>query len=193
MRAPPSPTTGRAMKSRARAALGVVVTAALLGAALIGCGGSHDHTSHDYIGLLLPGPIRLDPAHEFTSDSVVKDPGGKPGVSKTFTSWDRTLVATILIWPDASAATGALNQAKADLPKTMTGASAESVPVGSAGTVVSGMSPDGSKSLCVLLFTEGKTFTKYEITSEPRDPVSAGFLVPVGKSQDERIKASGVS
>jgi len=89
------------MKSRARAALGVVVTAALLGAALIGCGGSHDHTSHDYIGLLLPGPIRLDPAHEFTSDSVVKDPGGKPGVSKTFTSWDRTLVATILILPDA--------------------------------------------------------------------------------------------
>jgi len=86
-----------------------------------------------------------------------------------------------------------LNQAKADLPKTMTGASAESVPVGSAGTVVSGMSPDGSKSLCALLFTEGKTFTKYEITSDPRDPVSADFLVAVGKSQDERIKASGVS
>jgi hypothetical protein len=175
------------MKSCARAALGVAATAAILGAAAIGCG-----SSHDYSDLLLPGPIRLDPAHEFTSNSVVRDPGGKPGVSETFTSWDRTLIATIVVLPDASAASGALNHATADLPKTVTGASAESVPVGSGGTVVSGTSPDGSKSVSVLLFTEGKTFTTYEISSDPRDPVSTDFLVPVGQKQDARIKASNV-
>ncbi|MGO9155933.1 hypothetical protein [Mycobacterium sp.] len=176
------------MKSFARAALGVAVTAAMLGAAVVGCGGSHD-----YSDLLLPGPIRLDPAHQFYSGPVVHDPGGKPGVSETYTSWDRTLVATIVVLPSASAAADALNQAKADLPKTVTGASAESVAVGSGGTVVSGTSPDGSKSVSVLLFTEGKTFTTYEITSDPKDPVSTQFLVPVGQEQDARIKASHVS
>jgi hypothetical protein len=181
------------MKPSARAALRVAATAATLGAAVIGCGAGHDHTGHDYTNLLLPGQIRLDPAHEFNSTAVVRDPGGKPGVSETFTSWDRTLVATIVVLPNASAATDALNQAKADLPKTVTGASAESVPVGSGGTVVSGMSPDGSQSVSFLLFTQGKTFTKYEITSDPRDPVSTDFLVPMGQRQDERIKASGVS
>jgi hypothetical protein len=190
-----SATTDRAMKSSkscARAALGVTATAAILGATVIGCDSGRDYGSHDYSDLLLPGPIRLDPAHEFTSSSVVPDPGGKPGVSATFTSWDRTLVATVLVLPSASAASGALNQAKADLPKTVTGASAESVPVGSGGTVVSGTSPDGSKSVSVLLFTEGKTFTTYEISSDPRDPVSTDFLVPVGQKQDARIKASNV-
>lgn len=180
------------MRSGARAALGVAATAAMLGMAVIGCGGSRDSARHDYTSLLLPAPIRLDPAHEFTSAAVVKDPGGKPGVSTTFTSWDRTLVATIVVLPDASAATGALNQAKADLPETMSGANAESVPVGSGGTVASGMSSDGSKSVSVLLFTEGKTFTRYEFTGDPRDPVSTDFVVPVGQKQDERIKAAGV-
>ena len=165
----------------------------MLGAAIIGCGGNHDHTSHDYTDLLLPGPIRLDPAHEFTSGPVVHDRSGKPGVSTTFTSWDRTLVAAIEVLPDAPAAADALNQAKADLAKTVTGASAEPVPVGSGGTVVSGTSPDSSKSVSLLLFTEGKTFTTYEITSDPGDPVSTDFLVPLGQKQDARINASNVS
>jgi hypothetical protein len=181
------------MKSCAHAALGVAATAAMLGAVIIGCGSSHDHSSYDYSDLLLRGPIRLDPTHQFISGPVVHDPGGKPGVSTTFTSWDRTLVATIVVSPNASAASGALNQAKGDLPKTVTGASAESVPVGSGGTVVSGRSPDGSKSVSVLLFTEGKTLTTYEITSDPGDPVATDFLVPVGQKQDARIKASNVS
>jgi hypothetical protein len=176
------------MKSCARAALGVAATAAMLGAVVIGCG-----SSHDYSDPLLPEPIRLDQAQQFSSGPVVHDPGGKPGVSKTYTSWDRTLVATIVVLPSASAASGALNQANADLPKTVTGASTESVPVGSGGTVVSGTSPDGSKSVSVLLFAEGKTFTTYEITSDPRDPVSTDFLVPVGQKRDARIKASNVS
>jgi hypothetical protein len=170
----------------------------MLGATVIGCGSSHNQTSHDYSSydysdLLLPGPIRLDPAHQFASGPVERDPGGKPGVSETFTSWDRTLVATIVVSPNASAASGALNQAKADLAKTVTGAGAEPVPVGSGGTVVSGTSPDGSKSVSVLLFTEGKTFTTYEITSDPGDPVSTDFLVPLGQKQDARINASNVS
>jgi hypothetical protein len=66
-------------------------------------------------------------------------------------------------------------------------------PLGSGSTVFSGTSLDGSKSVSVLLFTEGKTFTRCEITSDPGDPVSTDFLVPVGQRQDERIKASGVS
>jgi hypothetical protein len=180
------------LKSSARTALGVASTAAMLGTAVVGCASSHDY-SHDYSDLPLPGPIRLDPAHQFYSGPAVHDPGGKPGVSKTYTSWDRTLVATIAVLPSAPAATDALNQAKADLPRTLTGASAESVPVGSGGTVVDGMSPDGSKSVSVLLFTEGKTFTTYEITSDPGDPVSTTFLIPVGQEQDARIKASPVS
>jgi hypothetical protein len=176
------------------AALGVAATAAMLGAVVIGCGSSHDYSSYDYSDLLLPEPIRLDPAHEFTSCCpVVHDPGGKSGVSKTFTSWDRTLVATIVVSLNASAASGALNQAKADLPKTLTDAGAESAPVGTGGTVVSGTSPDGSKSVSILLFTEGKTFTTYEITSDLGDPVSTDFLVLVGQKQDARIKASNVS
>ena len=61
------------------------------------------------------------------------------------------------------------------------------------GAVVSGTSPDGSKSVTVLLFTEGEQFSGYEITSDPRDPVPMDFLVPVGQKQGARIKAFNVS
>jgi len=67
------------MKSCARAALGVAATAAILGAAVIGCGSSHDHSD-----LLLPGHIRLDPPHQFASDPVVHDSGGKPPLAEAF-------------------------------------------------------------------------------------------------------------
>ena len=182
------------MTSFLTAALGVVVSAVMLGVGVSGCCGNNygDSNNHDDSKLLLTY-IRLDPADEFYAGPVVPDPGGKRGVSTTFQDWQRTIVDTILILPSAEAATEALNQAASDLSAVVTAAGAESVPVGGGGTVVTGKSPDGSKSVSVLLFTEGKAFTTLEFYSRPADPVSTLFIVPVGQEQDARIKASLVS
>ena len=60
--------------------------------------------------------------------------------------------------------------------------------VGSGGTIVSGMSPDGTKSVTVLTFTQGNAAATIEFDGPPRDPAPADFVVEFGQKQDTAIK-----
>ena len=55
--------------------------------------------------------------------------------------------------------------------------------------MVSGSSPDGSKAVTVLLFTESKAFVTLEFDSKPGDPVPPEFVTDVGQKQDAALKA----
>ena len=162
----------------------LVTTALMLVVAVAGCG----PLSRDYSDLLLTD-IRLDPAHQFYRGTVLKNPDGKPGVSAVFTTWDgTTIVDSILVLPDASAASSAMEQAKATPGTMVSRGNPEPAPVGSSGSIVTGRSPDG-KAVTVVTFTEGKTFTTLEFKSPTSDPVPTVFIVPVASQQDARIKS----
>jgi hypothetical protein len=83
----------------------------------------------------------------------------------------REIGDTIMILPDAAGAATALDGARSSLGSAVTGGNAQPAAVGEGGTIVSGTSPDGSKSVTVLLFSEGKAFVTLEYDGKPEDPV----------------------
>jgi hypothetical protein len=143
----------------------------------------------DYSALLIQATDIDFPGETFTAMPATPNPNGQAGVSGGFTNaaGNRIIGDTILILPDASAAATALEGAKGALGSTVTG-TPQAAPVGTGGTLVSGTSPDGSKAVTVLLFTEGKAFATLEFDSAPSDPVPPEFATGVAQKQDSAIK-----
>ncbi len=54
--------------------------------------------------------------------------------------------------------------------------------------MVSGSSPDGSKAVTVLLFTESRAVVRLEFDSAPGDPMPPQFVTDVGKNQEVTIR-----
>lgn len=145
----------------------------------------------DYSDLLVdPGDI-APPGDTLSAEPPIENPSGKPGVATVFSNQDgtRQIGDTILILPDAAGAAAAVERSKASFGDSVTGGEPEPVPVGSGGTMISGMSPDGSKSVTVLVFSEGKAFTTLEFDGAPDDPVPPPFAIDVGQKQDAAIKS----
>jgi hypothetical protein len=143
----------------------------------------------DYSTLLIKATDIDVPNDTFTAMPTTANPGGQPGVSGGFSNAAGTRVIgdTIMILPDASAAATALDGAKSALGTNVTGAP-QPASVGSNGVVASGPSPDNSKFVAVLLFTEGKAFTTIEFDSAPDDPVPPEVVMDIGQKQDDAIK-----
>ena len=143
----------------------------------------------DYSTLLIEATDIVVPNDTFSAMPATPNPGGQPGVSGSFTNTagSRVVGDTIMILPDASAASTALDGALSALENNVTGAP-QSASVGSNGVIASGPSPDGSKFVAVLLFTEGKAFTTIEFDSAADDPVPPEIVTDVGQKQDDAIK-----
>jgi hypothetical protein len=144
----------------------------------------------DYTGLLIKASDVTLPGDSFTAQAPTKNPNGQPGVAILFAnqSGTREIGDDILILPDADQAVSELDLEKAALGNTVHGGTPAPAGVGTGGTVASGTSPDGSKAVTVLLFTEGKAFTNLEFDSPPNDPVPPEFVTAVGQKQDTAIK-----
>ena len=54
--------------------------------------------------------------------------------------------------------------------------------------MVSGMSPDGTKSVTVLSFTEGNAATTIEFDGAPNDPAPSDLVLELGRKQDTAIR-----
>jgi len=119
----------------------------------------------------------------------MQNPNGQAGVATTFSNPDGSHVIgdTILILPDPSAAASALDSAKAALGGSVSGTPGPA-DVGTGGTTVSGNSPDGSKSVTMVLFTEGRAFTTLEFDGPPDAAVPPDFVTDVGQKQVTAIK-----
>ncbi len=146
----------------------------------------------DYINLLVQGSdISGAPPNVFTAvDPPMANPGGLVGAAVKFKNQDDSdrIVDTVLILPDAGGATTALNGSLASVGSSVTGGSPQPFPVGGGGQMVAGTSPDKSKAVTVLLFTEGKAFVTLEFDSAPNDPVPPDFAQTVAAQQDAAIK-----
>jgi serine/threonine protein kinase len=142
----------------------------------------------DYTELLIKA-TNIDAPEVFTATPPIQNPNGKAGVATSFSNPDGTHVIgdTILVLPDPSAAASALHSAKTALGGSVSGAPGPA-DVGSGGTTVSGNSPDGSKSVTVLLFTQGRAFTTLEFDGPPNAAAPPDFVTDVGQKQVTAIK-----
>ena len=144
----------------------------------------------DYRRLLIqPGDIKIG-TDTFATRSSTTNPGGSDGVSALFVNEHdtRAIGDIILILPDSAAATTTLNTTVSSLGTIVTGGRPQPSPVGTGGTVVSGTSPDGSKAVTVLLFTEDRAVVRLEFGSAPGDPMPPQVVTDVGNKQDIAIR-----
>lgn len=189
---------------------GVAVAIMLAGASVTACGSNstsstatagsvaatpaHSSTSApaqptDYTRLLIRAED-INAPETFTAGTPTLNPDGKQGVATTFSNEDRShvIVDTILILSDPAAAASMLDSAKATLPGSATGTPVP-IDVGTGGTTVTGESPDGSKGVTVLRFTQGRAFATLEFDGPANAPVPPDFVTDVGHQQQAAINS----
>ncbi len=140
-----------------------------------------------YAGLLIQASD-IDAPIPFTGSPPTANPNGQPGAATTFSTDDgsRVIKDTILVLADPAAATDALNAAKSG--PAIKNPTTQPSSVGTGGTTLLGNSPDGSKGVTLLLFTEGKAFVTLEFDG-PRDMLAPpDFVTDVGQKQDAAVK-----
>lgn len=144
--------------------------------------------SNDYTALLIKAGD-INAPETFTASPPIKNPNGQLGVVTTFSDQDRThaITDTIQILSDPAAAANALNAAKAARSESLHGKPVP-IDIGAGGTTISGSSPDRSKGVTVLLFTEGKALTTLEFDGPSYVLAPPDFVTDVGKKQDSAIK-----
>jgi hypothetical protein len=185
--------------------IAVVVAACTLAATSVaGC------SSHSKSSAPAPGPTSSSPTHAaqsgdyttllikasdisapdaFTASPPVNNPNGQQGATTTFTDQDHshTIIDTVVVALDPAAAANALDSAKGMHHETLL-AKPLSAEVGVDGTTISGTSPDHTKGVTVLLFTEGKAFVTLEFDGPTYALAPSEFVLDVGHKQDDAIK-----
>ncbi|MBB3601661.1 hypothetical protein FHT40_001294 [Mycolicibacterium sp. BK556] len=142
----------------------------------------------DYSKLLLKASD-IDPS--FTAGEPQVNPNGINGIVQSMTNptANQTIVFAIVVSEDAAGALKALESSKAELPKEVDGAP-QPADVGDAGNglIATGKSPDGSKAITEVYFTQGKALANIEFSSNPNDPVQPDTALAIAKMQDTQIK-----
>jgi len=143
----------------------------------------------DYAGLLIQA-TDINAPEPFNASPPTNNPNGQPGVATTFSTQDGSHVIrdTIQVLADPAAATNALNSAKAGQGNTIKDPQTDSSNVGTGGTTLSGNSPDGSKGVTILLFTEGRAFVTLEFDGPPGMLPPPDFVLDTGQKQDAAVK-----
>ncbi|MEE6177970.1 hypothetical protein [Mycobacterium sp. 050134] len=143
----------------------------------------------DYSKLLIQASD-IDAPIPFTGSPPTSNPNGQPGVATTFSTDDnsRVIKDTIQVLADPAAATNALNAAKGGQGNVIKDPTTQPSSVGTGGTTLLGNSPDNSKGVTLLLFTEGRALVSLEFDG-PRDMLAPpDFVTDVGQKQDAAIK-----
>jgi hypothetical protein len=143
----------------------------------------------DYSRLLIQA-TDINAPIPFTATPPTNNPNGQPGVATTFKDDDGSHVIkdTILVFADPTAATNALNAAKGRQGDAVKSPTTQPANVGTGGTTLLGNSPDRSKGVTILLFTEGRAFVTLEFDGPADTLAPADFVNDVGQKQDAAVK-----
>ena len=146
----------------------------------------------DYSGLLIKPTDIVVPNDTFTLTQTlpVPNPAGVEGVFMN-PGGSRKVDDTIYVYPDAAQAGRALDGMAPSVSDPQMGVKGPLTPadVGTRGSMVVGPAADGSKSVGMAMFTEGKAFVVLEFNSPPTDPVPADVVLDLARKQDAAIKA----
>jgi hypothetical protein len=143
----------------------------------------------DYARMLIQAGD-IDGPEVFTADPPEIDGNPQETVGTTFRNPDNshTIYDSIWIAPDPAAATRAMQQREMMLDGVVHGFP-EPIDIGTPGAKVDGPSPDGTKDVTLLLFTEGKAYVELEFDGPPKGPrMPEDFVTDVGRKQDTAIK-----
>lgn len=142
----------------------------------------------DYGSLLLPAADMG--ADTQTPGGVQLNPGGNPGAAQVYASPDgkQQIIDTILVFPDVAAAASNFDSNSKTMNEVTTG-TPEPVEVGDNGVMAAGTSPDGTKSVTVVLFSQGKALVSLNFEGEPADPVPPDVAVDIATKQAAAIEA----
>lgn len=144
--------------------------------------------STDYSSLLIPATDVGDNAT--TPGPPQRNPSGNPGVGQVFQSpeGNNRVVDTILVFPDAATADSNFTSNKATMNEIVTGTT-EPIDIGTNGTIAAGTSPDGSKAVTVVMFSEGRALVQLSFEGAPGDNVPTEIAHDIASKQDEAVKA----
>jgi outer membrane murein-binding lipoprotein Lpp len=144
--------------------------------------------SGDYTTLLIKASD-INAPDAFTAGPPVNNPNGQQGATVTFTDQDHShsIIDTIVVAFDPAAAANELDSAKQQHHETLL-AKPLSAEVGVDGTTITGTSPDHTKGVTVLLFTQGKAFVTLEFDGPTYALAPSDFVLDVGHKQDDAIK-----
>ena len=148
----------------------------------------------DHSNLLMTAEDVSSLGETFTSDNPpLVNPNGVQGVAQAFQSSDKTATIgdTILVFADPAEATKQIANVKETALATMVTGAPEPLAVGTDGVMAAGTSPDGTKAVTVLMFTEGTAYVTLEFDSAPDNPVPPDFAQAVAQKQLDAIKAAG--
>jgi hypothetical protein len=201
------------MKIAQTKTVGLIGLALLVGTAAVGCGSDDKGSSSassatatsatsaatttsapaaspaagaDYSKLLLK-PADIDPS--FTVNEPTLNPNGVPGIGQTMTNpgKNENILFAIFVDQTPAAAVQSLQGFKDGLAKEVTG-QPQSADVGDGGFIATGTSPDGSKAITEVYFTEGKAMVNIEFESAANDPVQSETALAIAKMQDTQVK-----
>lgn len=143
----------------------------------------------DYTRLLIQA-TDIQAPEAFTASPAKLSPNPPVEVETTFRNPDGSHVIydLIEIAADPGAAMRALEQRKAIAQTGTVHGLPDPVDIGTGGTLLVGPSPDGSKSIADLMFTEGRAFAEIEFDGPPDAVVPPDFVTGVGQKQDQAIK-----
>ena len=143
----------------------------------------------DYGALLLP-PGDIGPDIQ-TPGGVQLNPAGNPGAAQVYSSPEghRQIIDTILVFPDVAAAASNFDSNSKTMNEVTTGAP-EPVEVGDQAVMAIGTSPDGSKAVTVILFTQGKALASMNFESAPNDPIPPEQAQDLASQQAAVIEAN---
>jgi hypothetical protein len=143
----------------------------------------------DYTRLLIQA-TDINAPIQFTGGPPTNNPNGQPGAAITFSTDDNShaIKDTIQVLADPAAATNALNAAKGGQGNAVKNPTTDSINVGTGGTTLAGNSPDNSKGVLVLLFTEGKAFVTLEFDGPVDSLPPQDFVTDVAQKQDAAVK-----
>jgi hypothetical protein len=149
---------------------------------------THAAQSGDYTTLLIKASD-INAPDAFTASPPVNNPNGQQGATTTFTDQDHshTIIDTIVVALDPAAAANELDSAKQQQHETLL-AKPLSAEVGVSGATITGTSPDRTKGVTVLLFTEGKAFVTLQFDGPTYALAPPEFVLDVGHKQDDAIK-----
>lgn len=143
-------------------------------------------SAEDYTTLLADPNVVFDTV-SYVPGAVTANPAGQPGAAKIYTHSDgRSITETVWVLGDPAAATAAAGAAQR--AAGIANATSEPIEVGTGGTLISGTTANGSQSLTLLAFTQGKAAATIAFASPVSDPANQAVAIELGQAQDALIK-----
>jgi hypothetical protein len=164
----------------------IAATALFAGVTIAGMGSAAAQPNY---GALPVNPNEVTDSNAYIAAAPRLNPNGRPGIEAVYSHRDgsRMVTDTILVLGSPQEASAAMDQARGALAGEVVG-TPQVAPVGTGGSIVSGNSPDGTKSVTVLTFTEGDTYTSVEFDGPANDPVPVDLVTDYGQKQAAVIR-----